>query len=83
MPLPIADSMPGRAARTSLATVTVLALGPLMIRKPMLNLPLVRVIVSAGTETTCTVPSWSILTGAAGLPVFDAAAAGVTVIFPI
>ena len=38
---------------TSLATVTVLAFGPLMICRPMLGLPLVRVIVSAGTETTC------------------------------
>ena len=41
----------GRAVLTSLATVTVLASGAFSTERPMLSLPLVRVIVSAGTET--------------------------------
>ena len=56
-PLPTDFSIPGIAFHTSLATVTVFVFGPLTMRRPMLSLPLVRVIVSAGTDTTATVPS--------------------------
>ena len=49
------------------------------MRSPMLSLPFVRVIVSAGTETSWTVPSWSTLTGVGARP----GSAGVTVTLPI
>ena len=51
-PCPISDSIRGRAFLTSLATVTVLASGALTIWRPMLGLPSVRVMVSAGTEAS-------------------------------
>src|SRR6202011_2596238 len=60
----MADSIPGSTCLTSLATFTVFAFGALVICSPMVCLPLVLVMVSAGTETTCTVPSWPIVAGA-------------------
>src|SRR5207302_9931012 len=60
----MADSIPGSACLTSLATLTVFAFGALVICSPMVCLPLVLVMVSAGTETTCTAPSWPIVAGA-------------------
>ena len=80
MPCPIADWRPGSAFLTSLATVTVLAFGPLLTWRPMVSLPSVRVTVSAGTETSWTVPSCPTLTGVAGWP---GAEAGTTVMFAI
>src|SRR5438132_13305361 len=58
------DSMPGSACLTSLATFTVFAFGALVTCSPIVCLPFVRVMVSAGTETICTVPSWLIVAGA-------------------
>src|ERR1700730_18394745 len=55
--------MPGRACFTSFATLTVFAFGPFVICSPMVCLPLVRVMVSAGTETICTVPSCPMVAG--------------------
>src|SRR5437660_577000 len=60
----MADSIPGSACLTSLATLTVFAFGAFVICSPMVCLPLVLVMVSAGTETTCTVPSWPMVAGA-------------------
>ena len=55
-PWPTALRMSGSAPLISLATVTVLASGALSRLRPTLGLPLVRVMVSAGTATRATVP---------------------------
>src|SRR5216683_1680148 len=54
----------GSAALISLATATVLASGAFITLRPTLGLPLVRVMVSAGTATSATVPrSWMAAAG--------------------
>src|SRR3989442_15579664 len=55
--------MPGSACLTSLATLTVFAFGAFDTCSPIVGLPLVRVMVSAGTETIWTVPSWPTVAG--------------------